>query len=145
MYSIGNHKIRDTFGVEVWGDLRRLPWWRFSAGLNRLRQEFQLKVCAVKLLSNQTVRNHSGYEASLRPSMDLMVDFGVRRMDRLIDSPLANDWQTNADWGRPATETGGVTLSAFALPGRRLLVTPPVPEQADALLRSCSLGVCWGY
>jgi len=67
----GNLIKGHTYGLEAWGDYQAAPWWRLSAGLNLLREDFQFKPGSSKLLGVTQAGNDPKTQAQLKSSMDL--------------------------------------------------------------------------
>jgi iron complex outermembrane recepter protein len=61
-----------TYGVELWGDYRPLPWWRLSAGASLLRKSLDLKPGTVDFAGAQTAAGiDPGHQLFLRSYMQV--------------------------------------------------------------------------
>jgi iron complex outermembrane receptor protein len=94
-----------------------LSWWRLGAGMNLLRESFDLQPGAVPLALDQHVGNDPEYQFSLRSYMDLTdaleLDVGLRAVDELPSPSVPRYVELDARLGWRVTK--GLELSLAGL------------------------------
>lgn len=92
---LSNGMEGDTYGVELWADVKPWRWWRLSPGFELFRQELHLKPGATDIAGIQTSAGHNpGHQAFLRSNIDLPYDLqfyvDVRQIGALADVQVPN-------------------------------------------------------
>jgi iron complex outermembrane receptor protein len=67
----GNKLEGDTYGVEIWGSYRPLPWWRLSASLNLFGDDYRFDPGSSMLVDASQVGSDPRAQASLSSSITL--------------------------------------------------------------------------
>ena len=143
----GNGLRGDTYGLEAWGDYRVTPWWRLSAGFNALRERFEFKPGATRLIGVSQIGDDPHYQASLKSSMnlgrDVMLDADLRFVDALPNPRLPAYEELNARIAWNLTPRVQLSVSGFNLLHERHLELPP--SEASAIPRSVLAGLLWRF
>ena len=58
------------FGVEAWGNYQLFPWWRLTAGITALHEDFQFLPGSVTVAGLAFVANDPGHQASVQSTMN---------------------------------------------------------------------------
>ncbi len=87
--SWGNGMRGDAFGLESWGDLRVTDWWRLSASVTTLTQQFHFAPGARALMDPDQDGDDPPHQAQLKSSMNLgsrvSFDAQLRYVDAMPD------------------------------------------------------------
>lgn len=68
----------DTYGAEIWGDVKPTSWWRLSAGIDFFRKSLHVKPGGTELAGVQTAAGiDPGHQFFLRSYLDLPHDLEV--------------------------------------------------------------------
>ena len=70
VYVFGNLMSGTIFGVEAWGNYQLFPWWRLSAGITALHEDFQFLPGSVTVAGLAFVANDPGHQASVQSTMN---------------------------------------------------------------------------
>ena len=104
----------ETYGVEFWVNYSATPWWRLSAGANRLYKDLRFKPYSDQLGGLQIAGDDPKYQLSLRSAMDLgrgfALDMDFRRVGALPAPPSPAYTELNARLAWAATERFEISM-----------------------------------
>jgi len=145
--SWGNGLKGKSHGLEAWGNFQATPWWRLSASVNLLSEDFKFKPGASGLLGVSQVGDDPRQQAQLKSSMDLgpsvTWDADLRYVSQLPDPrvPAYGELNTRVAWN--VTDKLQLEISGFNLLHDRHQEFP-APD-ATAVPRSVFVGLRWGF
>jgi iron complex outermembrane recepter protein len=89
---LGNDFVGHTYGLEAWGNLQALPWWRLSAGLSLLHKDFHLRAGGSDITGAAALGDDPDYQLMLRSAMtlrpNLVLDASLRAVGGLDAPPI---------------------------------------------------------
>ena len=141
----GNGMEGHTYGLEAWGEYRVTPWWRLTAGYNRLEKRLKFKPDSSGVVGVKQAGDDPEHQASLRSSMDLgravTLDAALRYVSVLPDPrvPSYVEFDTRVAWS--VTDRAQLSLSGRNLLHDRHQEFPDGP----AIPRSISAGLRWRF
>lgn len=142
----GNRMQGETYGVEAWGDYRIASWWRVSAGLNLLNEQFRFLPGASGLLGVYQNGTDPKHQADLKSSMNLghgvTLDADGRYVDALPDTAVNAYFELNARLGWRLSKRVQLSLSGFNLLHAR---HQEYPAPALPVARSVVAGLRWAF
>jgi iron complex outermembrane receptor protein len=146
--TFGNGLAGRTYGVDAWGSVSPLPWWRIDAGVTLLRKDFHLEPGQSDIAGIQTVLGHDpGHQVFLRSTMDLPHDtelyVGLRQIGALdgVDVPAYFEADLRLAWR--ASRNLELSLAGLNLVHRfhAEASAPPIHE----IPRSVYAGLRWSF
>jgi len=137
-----------TYGVEAWGTVNLLPWWRLAPGVSILHKDFHLKPGQADIAGIQTVLGHDpGHQVFLRSYMELPHDVelyvGLRQIGALPEVAVPSYFEADVRlaW-RPVPDVELSVAGLNLVHSRHAEATqPPVHE----IPRSVYAGIRWRF
>jgi len=115
----GNMLEGDTYGVELWGDYRIMPWWRLSAGFNVLHEALHFKAGASSVNKLADAGDDPHHQASLRSSMNLSDavtwDLDLRQIGALPNPAIPSYFEANTRVAWRLSDSLELSLSGLNL------------------------------
>jgi len=145
--SWGNGVKGKSHGLEAWGNYQAASWWRLSASVNLLSEDFKFKRGASGILGVSQVGDDPRQQAQLKSSMDLgpsvTWDADLRYVSQLPDPrvPAYGELNTRVAWR--VTDRIELAVSGFNLLHDRHQEFPA--PNATAVPRSVFVGLRWGF
>ena len=146
--TFGNGWQGHTYGVDVWGSWRPLPWWRLDSGFGILRKDFHLKPGEQDIAGVQTVLGHDPrHQIFVHSYMDLRHDVslyvGLRRIAKLPDVGVPSYVEADVRLAWQATPRLEVSLAGFNLVHSEHAEATAPPT--FLIPRSVSVGAKWAF
>jgi len=144
----GNKLKGNSYGFEAWGEFQAFTWWRLSASLTELREDFRFAPGSTSaLLGVAQIGDDPHQTATLRSSLDLLsnvnFDCDLRYVSKLPNPLVPAYVELNAGIGWNVSQTVRLSLSGFNLLHARHQEFPA--SVADAVPRSFSVGLQWRF
>jgi len=115
----GNGMAGEVYGVEAWANVRLLPWWQMSAGVNVQHQSLHFEPGSSGLGGIEQAGNDVGHTVSVRSSMNLTDTLSFNIDIRAVGSrpkPATPDYaEMNARLAWAASEMLEFSVSGFNL------------------------------
>ncbi|MDB5686529.1 MAG: TonB-dependent receptor, partial [Rhizorhabdus sp.] len=141
----GNGLQGNSYGVEAWGDLSLASWWKLTAGLNLLHENFRFKAGASGLLGTAQVGDDPPRQATLSSSMnighDLTVDADLRYVGPLPNPAVASYTELGGRIGWRVNERLQLSISGMNLLHKWHEELPPAT--ANQVPRKIMAGLKW--
>jgi iron complex outermembrane recepter protein len=145
---IGNGMTGRTYGVEAWGSVDVMAWWRLSAGVSAMHKEFDLRAGSRDTSNMAAAGNDPSYQLMVRSQMEitdrLSLDLRARAVDDLPNPAVPAYIEADANIAYRLTDQVEVSLS-----GRNLLdnAHPETGEPAarGEAARSIFAGLRWTF
>ena len=141
----GNGLKGDSYGLEAWGNLSVTHWWKLTAGLNFLHENFRFKSGASGLLGTAQVGDDPPRQATLSSSMnvgrDLTVDADFRYVGPLPNPAVSHYYELGGRIGWRVTDRLQLSLSGLNLLHKWHQELPPAT--ANQVPRKILAGLKW--
>ncbi|THD78015.1 MAG: TonB-dependent receptor [Phenylobacterium sp.] len=141
----GNGVQGHTYGLEAWGNFQAAPWWRLSASVDLLKEDFNIKPGFLALGGISEVADDPKRQAMLKSSMDLgpavTWDAQLRYVSALPDPALPAYTELNTRVGWRVSPKLELSLSGFNLLHARHVELPG----ASAVPRTVFAELRWGF
>jgi iron complex outermembrane receptor protein len=142
----GNGMRGDTYGVEAWGALQALAWWRLSAGLDVMHESLGFQPGASGFFGVRQAGDDPHVQAQLRSSMDLgprvQLDATLRHVGRLPDPAVPAYTELNLRLAWNVTDHVQLAVTGFNLLHDR---HREFPSPASAVPRSLLAELQWRF
>lgn len=148
--AFGNNLQGDTYGFEVWGDVRIFPWWRLSPGVNFLHKDISLKPGTNDIAGSQTAAGiDPGHQLFLRSYIDLPgnTDFFVslRQIGALPLAHVPSYYEVDLRFAWHVTPAFEASLTGQNLAHAHHLEATNGFGQNNEIPRSILAGLRWSF